>query len=658
MKTASALLRPPQLRRRASVFLISLILVVITGVSVMMWVGYVSDSQRTAARDRARVHATLAAEAGIELVIDWFNNPGSFSHNVNLSVPGNYPGPIPDEYTEDWEVHRVPVPMHLTTELYENYRYNLFEPYALRVLTNGFFEPTPGNNPPRWNESLVLRDGRPVPLDVTWFKNDVSKIPTCELTPPDGRDHWLTFGDETGAVRAKLTRLVLVNPADFEDLGEPENPYPSNRVICKVIAEATAPALEGGEGATIKVECLIRENPLFNLASPGAIVSAASVDLRGQYNVHWGEVWAQETVALPTGFPNSGHLPNPVPRNGSDKKNDQLSIDRWFRLLSAKQVVWSGESITNPTKFASGTPDTGGQNWNGWRSDILPAGEPNHFTVYGTKGPGIPANSWRPYEDYKNILQHQDLLFPHLEYDVVREAIISSNYPYFYTDTDGQLVGYEDGALVKKSYGAWLDRDPQAGDDVYWNMDDITVFIDSVPVRDDGTVARNDEGLPIITADCYPRGPRDPLALIPRISVQGNQGSYSHTRGALFINAHIDFTGAGSAPDHSLITQMDEYGVAQPYVVSPIGNPPPGNNVSISHNGIFYCWGEMSNSANRVIYGCVLTEGGFGAHGGPEVYYNYRLKDGSWLNLNNGMVLRGAWRIRKEEIPTLTVTGG
>lgn len=53
-------------RRRASVFLFSLITVLVASFATMAWVSYVNQSVRTASRDRARVQAFQAAEAGIE----------------------------------------------------------------------------------------------------------------------------------------------------------------------------------------------------------------------------------------------------------------------------------------------------------------------------------------------------------------------------------------------------------------------------------------------------------------------------------------------------------------------------------------------------------------------------------------------------------------
>jgi Tfp pilus assembly protein PilX len=62
-------------RRRGSILIASIILVVIAGVMALSWLGFVTHSMQAAVRDRERLASLYAAEAGVEMVIDWFNNP-------------------------------------------------------------------------------------------------------------------------------------------------------------------------------------------------------------------------------------------------------------------------------------------------------------------------------------------------------------------------------------------------------------------------------------------------------------------------------------------------------------------------------------------------------------------------------------------------------
>lgn len=65
-------------RRRASVLMVSIILVFVAAFAVMSWMVFVTDTMRSTERERDRMQAFYAAEAGIELVVDFFNNFENF----------------------------------------------------------------------------------------------------------------------------------------------------------------------------------------------------------------------------------------------------------------------------------------------------------------------------------------------------------------------------------------------------------------------------------------------------------------------------------------------------------------------------------------------------------------------------------------------------
>jgi hypothetical protein len=61
--------------RKASILIASVIIVVVAGIMALSWLGFVTHSMQASVRDRERLASLYAAEAGIEMVIDWFNNP-------------------------------------------------------------------------------------------------------------------------------------------------------------------------------------------------------------------------------------------------------------------------------------------------------------------------------------------------------------------------------------------------------------------------------------------------------------------------------------------------------------------------------------------------------------------------------------------------------
>ena len=87
---------------------------------MIAWLGYISSSQRQAVRERARLHAFYAAEAGIEQIVDFFNNPANFE------------GKTPSEYTQEFATHpdeTYPLDHNVAPDYYD-----LFQPYIVLFL--------------------------------------------------------------------------------------------------------------------------------------------------------------------------------------------------------------------------------------------------------------------------------------------------------------------------------------------------------------------------------------------------------------------------------------------------------------------------------------------------------------------------------------------
>lgn len=569
----------------------------LVGMGVLTWLYFVSEATRAGAQDRARLTAFYAAEAGVEEVVDYFNHPLHFD------------GDEPDNYDTQAD-HPSNYPLHHSSVVPE--RYGLFEPY---ILAYAF---TPGNEP------LLDDHGDLVVTRQTYFQNVnagsneavsiTSKVPsfTIDLTDNDR----IVFRQPNGNVFARVREIHLVHPADII-AEEGELPIDA-RVVTKVVSVG-----ETHEGREVSVESYIMENSTFSITSPGAIISRATATFSGNFNVHWGEIWAGDAINLPPNWDVK------LPRNHPDHTySSSQNYDMWFRLRT-EGIIRDNAG----TKFADGRVSSG------FAENPIASDAPNYLIPYhmdhlyrDSNGKADPKLLYRD-----NLYQNQLLEFPAFSYEDWKEHVVGFGFPYFFTDTDGNIYGTERdpastnfGEIVQKSYTDWFAVLPS--DDSYDELMEKVAFIDSVPVDDNGNPAPKDgNGVPIIDSTYYPRPPSDPAAYLADISISG--GSI-HTRGALFIAANINMTGQGNPPRWQDV----------PDVIMPNFDPPPSNErFSIFHNGLLYSWGRIRGGGNRIVYGSVFAEQGFDASGDPEVFFNVRMRDGSWLNLNTSRVRRQLW---------------
>jgi hypothetical protein len=572
---------------RASILMASVLMMTIAGVATTSWIGYINEATRGAARDRDRMHAFYAAEAGIERAVDFFNNTN------------HYTGEEPTAYTAGIHPAQYAV---AHPQVIPDW-YPLFEPYILGYAIDG-------------NGNPLYRDGRLFTNRTTYFRNlaagsdilisKTSKIPSCDLDI--STDDNLVFHNPNGNVISRVQRLRLINPSEVDFAA---NGIPSNlRIITFIQSTGVTPS-----GVEVTISSVITESATFQISSPGPIVSRASVTYNGNFNVAWGEVWATEDVALPSNWTN---------------KISTRTQDPWFAFRVQGVLKDHKDEL-----FADGRQELG------FSIDPVQPGT-QAYTV-----PFHPDTLWTPdrgnkksdFEGYDNMFQNQLLSFPDYDYNQWKTFVMANNFRYYFTDTSGNVYGTEMnptspdfGRTVSKSFEAWFGSHPTNAD--YDDLTQKVVFIDTVPVDNNGNPGPRDENnIPIINDTYYPRNPSindgDPAARLATIRLGG--GSL-HTRGAFFIAANMDMNGAGNPPSTQVV----------PNVVRP-DLTPPQNPFRISHNGFIYSWGEVSGGGNRTVYGSIYTERGFSANGDPSVYYDVRLQDGSWINLNVSRVRRFLW---------------
>lgn len=104
-------------------------------------------------------------------------------------------------------------------------------------------------------------------------------------------------------------------------------------------------------------------------------------------------------------------------------------------------------------------------------------------------------------------------------------------------------------------------------------------------------------------------------------------GQGTHTKGFFYVCGNVYFGGSGSTPD---INALDPTRVTH-------------NLKKVRHNGLFIAAGKMDQGGQNTVYGAVVAQRGFGSGGCPEVWYDYRLKDGLWINVQS-VVTASLWK--------------
>ena len=581
--------------------LFTVVMILIAGFATVTWLGYLSESYHAATRDRARIQAFYAAEAGVEAAVDFFNNPA------------NYLGENPENY--DLESTQ-PTAYPLIHPNIAPANYDLFEPYIVSygVTVDGdpLYKPNGELVITRWSFFRSL-----VGSDATVSKT--SKIPTSFLDL--SRQDRLVFRAPNGTELSRVESIELIHPADLEAAW---GTLPANmRIVCQVRATGITP-----EGVRSTVESLITENPAFAIVSPGGLLSRATVEYNGNFNIYWGEVWARDNVFLASNWEQK--MPRLDPKAKDFQTKGNTVYDTWFRFRTT-------EFFRFGSLYANGAAADG----SGYTAAAPITGTPNFTVPYDPSTLVKPATGKSAFEDFGNMLQKQQLQFPEYSYSEWKNFVTANNFRYFYSDpSNGTLWGVDSdpgspsfNSLVERTYDDWLGISPSDPD--YKTPNQMVTFIDSIPVDDGGNFGPRDPatGAPVINSVFYPRNPQ--LDTAARMATLKLSGRGLHSRGAIFLAAHLDTTGQGNPPRWQDV----------PDVVMPNFQQPIGVSMNIFHNGFLYTWGRFEGSGNRTVYGSIYAERGYGSSGSPNVYYNIRMADGSWLNLNTSRVNRTMWNV-------------
>ncbi len=512
-------------RKRGSILFYSVVMLTIAGIAVLGVSRLVGSHLRGVRSAEERLKAQYIAEAGINQVVDWFNR-GYWTWARTQPQAAHLDPSIFHDWTGS----------EFTNETFQNYFYP---------------DTTTGRFVNLARDSVITNS-----FDILSRHPDY--IP--EVKTPDG------------AILGTITGLRVYSPDVSAD---PEG------TVCWV--ECTARTADGTEAW---VQMQLTDNQLAYLEILAAIMSKISVDGGGQFNVHWGEVWAHTSIDIPnTKF------------NGLPKDNDPQ--DPWF-MMRAEGIVRINGNDTDGTQQLGYLPN----------GVSIPGTAQNYYIPYleETLHPDI---QMAKYGNRENLLQHvTDLEWPIYEYDRMKTICEIYGYPIFRTTPRGLIV-----------YDKDLEGNPVTPvqelpfEDVFGN------------VIEPGLIDR-DQMPPLYFIDTVdgnpPNGNVGDGGNVATITEQGN-GTFYH--GLFFMAANLDMEGQGNPP-------------------SVWGEKPDSSTEVIKKcrvHGLLYTYGTFEHNGQGVVFGAVYAEKGFGSGGCPEVYYDYRLKN-LLRNRIGSTVIPQVWR--------------
>ncbi len=502
-------------RNGGSILLYSVVTLTIAGFAVLGIARLSATHLRGVSSAEQRMKAQYVAESGASQVIDWFNR-GSWTWAADYAAGLPYPPAVDPSTFHTWQ------DCEFTDVLFQTY----FQPDD----ETGRFVDTEGHS--------VITES----LDVMrWFPEYVPVVHA-----------------PNGSPLATITNLKIYTPDETGDDGTAD----PDGTVCWV--ECTARTVDGTEAW---VQLRLTDNDLAFLDILAAIMSKTGVEGSGQFNVHWGEVWAHEDVDIPnTAF------------NGVPKDNE----DPWF-FVRAEGVVEIGGNDTDGTQKV-------GYLANGLS---IPSGAQNYGIPYLTET--LHPDIHKEFHNRENLLQHvPDLEWPVFEYERMKMACKIYGFPIYRT-TAGGLIVYDkdlDGYPV-------IPPENRKFEDVFGNQI-IPTLIDSQkmpPIYFIDTI----DGNP-------PNGNVEDGGNVATITEQGNSTFYY---GLFFLAANLDMEGSGNPPT--------------------IWAERPDQAMQLIKKcrvqGLIYTYGTFDHNGQSTMYGAVYAEQGFGAGGCPEVYYDYRLGD-------------------------------
>ena len=315
------------------------------------------------------------------------------------------------------------------------------------------------------------------------------------------------------------------------------------------------------------------------------VLTGAAAAFDANATAHWGEVWAKDPITLPSIVANKV----PDPRD-----------DPWF-FCRTESVLYLGQA----GNYANGASSVG------YTSTPIPAGASNYFQPY------LDAVD-RTFRPFVNLYQNQTLNWPTYSYEIWKTFTLQRGLPYyrtvagsslvFPTNADGDFFRDASGNIIvntadpngPKTFDELFNTDPGSAD--YNDLNKTYAFID--------------------TTDSNP--PADSGSNLATISIAGQS---THTHGNFFVAANMRYTGEGNPTSYRAERPDGSTQLLQ----------------KVSHNGFLCLWGQGELGGNRTFYGSVYAARGFAGGGTPDVYYNHKLGDGTFMPIVSRVSTR-LWR--------------
>jgi hypothetical protein len=120
-----------------------------------------------------------------------------------------------------------------------------------------------------------------------------------------------------------------------------------------------------------------------------------------------------------------------------------------------------------------------------------------------------------------------------------------------------------------------------------------------------------------------------PAANGSNLATVSNSGTGVGMKGVFYICANYDQAGAGNPADLPTAEKPVGLDINGQFILQVTNLP------KVFLDGVIYTAGTMHFQGNPVIYGALISNGGYASGGTPDVYYNPRLKDGLQIPVGN-----------------------
>lgn len=250
---------------------------------------------------------------------------------------------------------------------------------------------------------------------IHWFNHPEEYTPdTILFTKFSDTESYFDSSDNTrftSVIDVPSGLLPVVYDANNSYLGELVNlkllpPDPTHDPItCIVKVESVGKSISGPP-KTIMV--YLNTSHTFEIECPAAIISELGADWGGQFNIHWGQVWAKLDVHLP----NLSHV------------TMAFQQDQWLKLKTIGFLFLENGNYADGTGNGSTTP--------------LPESAANYFQPWLLSDPILTEIYQHQVENYP------DFYFPDFDYQIHKDYAIQKGR-YYGTDATGKI--YRDGII-------------------------------------------------------------------------------------------------------------------------------------------------------------------------------------------------------------------